>query len=114
MTEADFFRAAGRGDLVEKAEKYRSQAKRWLVIGGVGFAGGVGMAIGGIGFSPLLVAGVITSNLGFWSGAFLGLIRILKNAVNINTAAGVARVYNEKLLRELGIDVPLSEIKPQF
>jgi len=60
------------------------------------------------------VAGVITSNVGFWSGGFLGLIRLLKNAVDINTAARVARVYNEKILSELGIDVPLSEIKPQF
>jgi hypothetical protein len=114
VSEAEFFRAAGRDDLAEKAVTYRSRARKWLIFGGVGFLGGVGMAVGGMHVMPLLIAGVITSNVGFWSGAFLGLIRLLKNAVDINTAAGVARVYNEKLLDELGINVPLSEIKPQF
>ncbi|TFG83534.1 MAG: hypothetical protein E4H20_05280 [Spirochaetales bacterium] len=118
VNEPEFFRLAGRDDLAEKAEKYRKRATNWLIFGLAGFGGGIGMAVaselGEKPSVPLLIAGVVTANVGFWGGSIFGFLRLLRNGVDINTASGVARIYNEKLLKELDIDVPLNEIKPQF
>jgi len=114
VKEAEFFHIAGRDDLAEKAERYHSRTKRRLIISGTAYLGGIVLALAGMDSAPLFGTGIVLGIVGGYSFIFLGIIPSMKSAVDINSAAGAARVYNERLLLEVGITVPLNEIKPQF